>query len=155
MSSATHAEIRAERESIANELLNVLSHIRPVHMEPNSVSFCMKVRSVAGTLLPDVVGNGEDAGGMGRATATSALGGGDEGTLAASYLRSFFDVLMDLEKSGGPGGGGGRDVERILAEGGLGEERDPDEEDEEELGRWTGLREQQREFTARGQSMYR
>lgn len=161
VSAATHAELRYERESIANELLNVLSHIRPVHMEPNSVSFCMKVRGVAGTLLPDFSGQEETVNGRG---AVAMSGGGEDGAVAANYLRSFLEILMDLEKSGGPGGGmhmSGNAVGTV--EGNLAVELGvegqimgdlEDEEDEVELRRWAGLREQQREFATRASSMY-
>jgi len=78
--------VRDERESIARDLLDVLSKIRPIHMEPNSVSFCMKIRQIASTLLPmegDVSRLPDDA-------------------LSAKYLRPVLEILMDVEKSGQP-----------------------------------------------------
>lgn len=80
------AEVRAERESIARDLLEVLSKLRPIHMEPNSVSFCMKVRQIASTLLPT-------EGDVSRLQ--------DDG-LAARYLRPVLEILMEVEKSGQP-----------------------------------------------------
>jgi hypothetical protein len=77
-------EVRAERESIARDLLDVLSKIQPIHMEPNSVSFCMKIRQIASTLLPT-------EGDVSRLQ--------DDG-LAAKYLRPVLEILMDVEKSG-------------------------------------------------------
>jgi len=79
-------EVREERESIARDLLDVLSKIRPIHMEPNSVSFCMKIRQIASTLLPmegDISRLPDDA-------------------LSAKYLRPVLEILMEVEKSGQP-----------------------------------------------------
>ena len=147
----------------AAEARSILSHIRPVHMEPNSVSFCMKVRQIATTLLPD-----NDTGDMSTDVASSGAGAGED--MAASYLRSFLEILTDLEKSGTPGTGthraswhqhvGAADSlaqlqgAAIAASGGVGIGDDgmgeeEDEEEEAELRRWGGLREQQREVVAR------
>lgn len=79
-------EVRTEREAVAKDLLEVLSKIRPIHMEPNSVSFCMKIRQIASTLLP---------------TEGDASRLQDDG-LAAKYLRPVLDILMEVEKSGQP-----------------------------------------------------
>lgn len=79
-------EVRQEREGVAKDLLDVLSKIRPIHMEPNSVSFCMKIRQIASTLLPA-------EGDVSRLQ--------DDG-LAVKYLRPVLDILMEVEKSGQP-----------------------------------------------------
>lgn len=76
-------EIGIERESIANDLLTVLSSIRPVHMEPNAVSFSMKIRQIASTLLPDA----EDG-----SAATNER--------SMYYLQSFLEILSDLDRVG-------------------------------------------------------
>jgi len=80
------AQVREEREGVAKDLLDVLSKIRPIHMEPNSVSFCMKIRQIASTLLPA-------EGDVSRLQ--------DDG-LAVKYLRPVLDILMEVEKSGQP-----------------------------------------------------
>ncbi|KAB8346140.1 hypothetical protein FH972_023186 [Carpinus fangiana] len=78
-----HSEIRQERESIAEDLLTVLSSIRPVHMEPNAVSFSMKIRQIASTLLPD-----------------SSDGIAHTNSRSAYYLQAFLELLSDLDRSG-------------------------------------------------------
>lgn len=80
------AQVRTERESVARDLLDVLSKIRPIHMEPNSVSFCMKIRQIASTLLP----------------ADGDLSRLEDDGLAARYLRPVLDILMQVEKTGEP-----------------------------------------------------
>lgn len=132
LSSLQDIDVRAfaaERESIADDLLNVLSSIRPVHMEPNAVSLCMKIRQVASTLLPED-GTASDVSGADMDGGAGGLSGRAEG-----YLRAFLEILMDLEKCGT----------------GRGEEGEEDAQEEMELRRWADLREYQKEvFGASG-----
>jgi len=115
---AAQQELRAEREAIAQDLLGVLSHIQPIHIEPNSISLFMKIRQVASTLLP-------------LSTGPVSIGENGEKLRAADYLRTFLDMLMDLEKCGKR-----RPSDDSLAEG----------NEEEELRRWADLREYQKQF---------
>lgn len=116
-------ELRAEREATAEDLLGVLSHIRPIHIEPNSISLFMKIRQVASTLLPLSTGP-VSIGENGEKLSTQE-------DRAAEYLRTFLDMLMDLEKCGRR-----RPSDDPLIEG----------TEEEELRRWADLREYQKEF---------
>lgn len=124
-------------------------------MEPNSVSFCMKVRAIAGTLLPETNGDG----------AATGQNGNDEDAISASYLRTFLELLTDLEKSGSTGmrselwGRAGHEASALAALASAGaqslqedealEMGMEDEEEEAELRRWAGLREQQKEFVTK------
>lgn len=124
----------AERESIADDLLAVLSSIRPVHMEPNAVSLCMKIRQVASTLLPGELSGAADA--TDNGTANDRRDGLSE--RAEGYLRAFLGILMDLEKCG-----------TSLVE----SESEEEAQDEAELRRWADIREYQKElFGAAGAS---
>ncbi|KAI9727337.1 MAG: hypothetical protein M1828_006957 [Chrysothrix sp. TS-e1954] len=126
---ALEAEVRAERESIATDLLTVLSSVQPVHMEPNSVSFIMKIRLIAGTLLPD-----SDAG------AAYVLEPHEKSNM---HLQEFLRILTGLEK--GPTLGSTED------EGSGFELTDGHATDEEEeLRSWADLRENQLAFARRG-----
>ena len=122
----------AERESIADDLLAVLSSIRPVHMEPNAVSLCMKIRQIATTLLPGEPSSTAD--GTDNVTANGRRDGLSE--RAEGYLRVFLGILTDLEKCG-----------TSLVE----TESEEEAQDEAELRRWADMREYQNElFGARG-----
>lgn len=127
-------EYRAEHNSIARDLLTMLSSIRPVHLEPNAFPFCMQIRQIASTLIP--------------AVKPSFTGGNDENlhglsdSVAQHYISQFVKVLMGLEKGGINGGVGGEN------NGKDGNGHDMDEE--EGLRRWADLRQNQRDFVQRG-----
>lgn len=130
--SDAQRELRAEREGIAQDLLGVLTHIRPIHLEPNSVSLFMKIRQVASTLLPLSTGP-VSMGESGERIFT-------EDDRAAEYLRRFLEMLMELETCG-------------RRKPSTNEPSDEANEDEE-LRKWADLREYQKQFAREGQANY-
>lgn len=117
--SEAQKELHAEREAIAQDLLGVLSNIRPVHIEPNSVSLFMKIRQVASPLSPVSTGeNGE------KLFIREDRSG--------EYLQRFVEMLTSLEKCG----------KRTPSSDGLSE----DVNEEEELRRWADLAYYQKQF---------
>ncbi|KFY14623.1 hypothetical protein V492_02512, partial [Pseudogymnoascus sp. VKM F-4246] len=76
-SDAIAARMAAERETIVQDLLKVLSSISQVNMEPNGGSFLNKIRQIAATLL-DTPRNHK----------------GPLARRAEEYLSKFLDVLM-------------------------------------------------------------
>ena len=91
-SDAIATRMAAERETIVQDLLRVLSSISQVNMEPNGGSFLNKVRQIAATLL-DTPRNHK----------------GPLARRAEEYLSRFLDVLMRFE--GGRASGDGEEDE--------------------------------------------
>ncbi|KAL5354283.1 hypothetical protein ACLOAV_000371 [Pseudogymnoascus australis] len=79
-SDAIATRMAAERETIVQDLLKVLSSISQVNMEPNGGSFLNKIRQIAATLL-DTPRNHK----------------GPLARRAEEYLGRFLDVLMKFE----------------------------------------------------------
>ena len=101
----------------------------------------MKVRAIASTLLPGPHNSNNNPGGTGGGGGNGGAedtGGGQ--TVMMGYLRSFLDILMELEKYGGG-------PSQMMGVDGLSEERDEDEE--MELRKWAGLREYQKQFAGK------
>ncbi|KAL2071960.1 hypothetical protein VTL71DRAFT_11303 [Oculimacula yallundae] len=75
--------IWAERESLCRQLLYLLHGISPTFIEPNGITVVSKIREISAALL--FIPRGLDAGAERR---------------AATYLRSFADILSKLDKAG-------------------------------------------------------
>lgn len=138
---------RAERELIVQNLLIVLASIPQRSMEPNGGSIINKIRQVASTLLADAPERK-----------------GPVAVRSEEMLRHFVDILLRLEKTGGPGRGSGPAVAAAAAaaagiangtstgfDSGLdaGGVMTPMDE-EEELRTWADLRETQMRFAQNG-----
>ncbi|EJT75342.1 hypothetical protein GGTG_05279 [Gaeumannomyces tritici R3-111a-1] len=135
----------SERELIVQNLLIVLASIPQRSMEPNGGSIINKIRQVASTLLADAPERK-----------------GPVAVRSEEMLRHFVDILLRLEKTGGPGRGSGPAVAAAAAAGiangtssgfdsGLdaGGVMTPMDE-EEELRTWADLRETQMRFAQNG-----
>lgn len=137
----TPDQVASERLSLARRMLSVLCQVHPVHMEPNSFAFCMKIRQVASTLYAAAAaaslqhGNGnpehqqqrEDDQRSGKEPSD------DPREVAQAYVNEFLKILMGLEKGGR--GGPRADNRRYIIEG-YGGMMD----DEEELRNWADVR---------------
>lgn len=134
-------QIQQEKLSMARRLLEALSQVHPLYMEPISFVFCMKIRQVASTLytMSSIQGSqdqGKDRSGddVGR----------DPRQIAQAYVNEFLTILMGLEKNGR----GLRMDNRRHALEGYGEELD----EEEELRNWADLRQSLAEGAAVSES---
>lgn len=125
--------MRIERNSIADELLAMLSSIQPMHLEPNAFPFCMQIRQIASTLLPAASPVGQVSAAQGASLSPDDA--------AAQYIRRFMHILMNIEK-GGMHGQASRDKSRVTP-------HEAEVEEEEELRRWADLRHNQKEFAQR------
>ena len=134
----TMDQMQQERLSTAKKLLHVLTQVRPAYMEPNSFSFCMKIRQIASTLFnasssqrqeqPQTLGEQGDA-----KPPTEAIE--DPNEVAQAYVNEFLKILMGLEK-----GSRGLRNEGRGSEGGV-----EIMNDEEELREWADLRQSTQE----------
>nr|KAK5450880.1 hypothetical protein LTR18_000896 [Exophiala xenobiotica] len=116
-----------EREDIVRDMALLLKSINQVNMEPNGMSFCNKIRTVASTLLET------------KRARMSVMPTLDSESVNA-YLRDFLDILSKLERLG-PG------RYRGVADGNTGGLlRTPEEIEEEELVYWASLKQHQERF---------
>lgn len=123
-------EFAIERERVVQNLLAVLASITQRNMEPNGSSIINKIRQVASTLLADAPERK-----------------GPVAVKSEATLKRFVDILIRLEKTGGPGAGGRRAAAPAVA-------ADPEldggdmtpMDEEEELRTWADLREFQIRF---------
>ncbi|KAI6355461.1 hypothetical protein MCOR25_008182 [Pyricularia grisea] len=127
-------EFAVERERIVQNLLVVLASITQRNMEPNGPSIINKIRQVASTLLADAPERK-----------------GPVAVKSEATLKHFVDILIRLEKTGGPGANGRRppaSAESSDPQSGAGVMTPMDEE--EELRTWADLREFQLRFAQNG-----
>ncbi|EXJ59589.1 hypothetical protein A1O7_03735 [Cladophialophora yegresii CBS 114405] len=116
-----------EREDIVRDMALLLKSINQVNMEPNGMSFCNKIRTIASTLLETK---------RARMSVMPTLD--SEGVNA--YLHVFLDILSKLERLG-PGrfrGVADNNTGSLL--------QTPEEIEEEELVYWASLKEHQERF---------
>ncbi|KAJ9611103.1 hypothetical protein H2200_004286 [Cladophialophora chaetospira] len=116
-----------EREDIVRDMALLLKSINQVNMEPNGMSFCNKIRTIASTLLETK---------RARMSVMPTLD--SEGVNA--YLHVFLDILAKLERLG-PGrfrGVADNNTGGLL--------QSPEEIEEEELVHWASLKEHQERF---------
>ncbi|CAK7197835.1 hypothetical protein SEUCBS139899_000485 [Sporothrix eucalyptigena] len=149
--SDTLSPMHGERERIVHSLLFVLAAIPQCNMEPNGSALINKIRQVASTLL---------------AAKPSSTTSADDSTRAMeAQLMRFLEILMRLERTGGPAGGamnsgsmgglgmpgfgGLAGMGGLGGFGGMGAGMGSDDE-EEELRSWASLREEQMRFAANG-----
>ncbi|ELQ39327.1 hypothetical protein OOU_Y34scaffold00502g3 [Pyricularia oryzae Y34] len=127
-------EFAIERERIVQNLLVVLASITQRNMEPNGPSIINKIRQVASTLLADAPERK-----------------GPVAVKSEETLKHFVDILIRLEKTGGPGASSRRppaSAESLDPQIGAGVMTPMDEE--EELRTWADLREFQLRFAQNG-----
>ncbi|KIW89064.1 uncharacterized protein Z519_10549 [Cladophialophora bantiana CBS 173.52] len=116
-----------EREDIVRDMALLLKSINQVNMEPNGMSFCNKIRTVASTLLET------------KRARMSVMPTLDSESVNA-YLHVFLDILSKLERLG-PG------RFRGVADGNTGGLlRTAEEIEDEELIHWASLKEHQERF---------
>ncbi|KAG9783448.1 hypothetical protein ABEF93_004254 [Exophiala dermatitidis] len=116
-----------EREDIVRDMALLLKSINQVNMEPNGMSFCNKIRTVASTLLET------------KRSRMSVMPTLDSESVNA-YLHTFLEILAKLERLGPLRYRGMPDN----ANGGF--LRTPEEIEEEELVHWASLKEHQEMF---------
>ena len=116
----------SEREMIVRDLALLLQSVDQVSMEPNSLSFCSKVRAIASTLLR-----------MPRSR--MSMPSLDPGSVNL-FLTEFIDILLRLERlsTGNMRGEGSPNSETPYG--------DLDEMEERELVQWASLKERQERF---------
>ncbi|KAI1610089.1 hypothetical protein EDD37DRAFT_639865 [Exophiala viscosa] len=116
-----------EREDIVRDMALLLKSINQVNMEPNGMSFCNKIRTVASTLLETK---------RARMSSMPTL----DSESVNKYLHTFLDILAKLERLG-PG------RYRGVSDGNTGSLlRTPEEIEDEELVHWASLKEHQERF---------
>ncbi|KIW11621.1 hypothetical protein PV08_10923 [Exophiala spinifera] len=116
-----------EREDIVRDMALLLKSINQVNMEPNGMSICNKIRTVASTLLETK---------RARMSSMPTL----DSESVNSYLHDFLEILSKLERLGPSRFRGVADNNS----GGL--LRTPEEIEEEELVHWASLKERQEQF---------
>jgi len=124
---AGEQSMAVEREDIVRDMALLLKSINQVNMEPNGMSFCNKIRSVASTLLETK---------RARMSVMPTL----DSESVNSYLHAFLNILSKLERLGPGRYRGVADVNT----GGL--LRTPEEIEEEELVHWASLKQHQERF---------
>ena len=123
----TPDQLQMERLSLARRMLDILSQVHPIYMEPNSFGFCMKIRQVASTLYAAASSFSDGAGSSDTKGEARSEGEQDPKELAQAYVNEFLQILMGLEK-------GSRSTGQRRVEGwGEGDE-------EEELRAWADVR---------------
>ncbi|KAG6022085.1 hypothetical protein E4U41_002318 [Claviceps citrina] len=119
-----HSLMAAERETIVQNLLEVIGSISQRNMEPNGLSLINKIRQVASTLLDHS---------QHRKVPVAIK--------TEQALSQLIDILMRLEKTGAAAAGSrAADPSQMTAE-----------DEDEELRLWADLREYQLRFAASGQ----
>ncbi|EPE04299.1 fungal transcriptional regulatory protein [Ophiostoma piceae UAMH 11346] len=119
-----------ERERIVHSLLFVLAAIPQYNMEPNGSALINKIRQVASTIIGATP---ISADGTANSTQTSPM---------EDQLIRFLEILIRLEKTGGPGRPSTSAASTVSSE--------EDIDEEEELQNWANLREEQIRFAASG-----
>ncbi|KIX06806.1 uncharacterized protein Z518_04782 [Rhinocladiella mackenziei CBS 650.93] len=127
MMDAGEQMMAVEREDIVRDMALLLKSINQVNMEPNGMSFCNKIRTVASTLLETK---------RARMSVMPTLD--SEGV--NKYLDTFLGILSKLERLGPARFRGVADA----GTGGL--LRTAEEIEEEELVHWASLKEHQERF---------
>ncbi|EXJ85726.1 hypothetical protein A1O1_06094 [Capronia coronata CBS 617.96] len=127
MMDAGEQMMAVEREDIVRDMALLLRSINQVNMEPNGMSICNKIRTVASTLLET------------KRSRMSVMPTLDSESVNA-YLNTFLQILSRLERLGPARYRGLADS----ANGGL--LRTPEEIEEEELVHWASLKEHQERF---------
>ncbi|KAL1903698.1 hypothetical protein Sste5344_010604 [Sporothrix stenoceras] len=153
--SSSQNPMYGERERIVHSLLFVLAAIPQCNMEPNGSALINKIRQVASTLL---------------SVKPKLNTGGDGASAAEAQLMRFLEILMRLERTGGPAGGvmaamGVTNLDSLaglnlpgmtvgsmasMASMAIGGAGSGGNEEEEELQSWASLREEQMRFAANG-----
>ena len=119
-----------ERERIVHSLLFVLAAIPQYNMEPNGSALINKIRQVASTII-----------GATPISADGTINSTHTSPMEAQLMR-FLEILIRLERTGGPGRPATSAASTVSSE--------EDIDEEEELQDWANLREEQIRFAASG-----